>query len=218
MQCRKQNRTLRSSIDACIAQIAIRCGARLLHNDRDFEAIASVSTLNQIRVDTRPSHMTTTNSGSAFINVGERTNVTGSAKFRKLIEQGDYQAALDGRAPAGRERRADHRRQHGRGPARQREGDGDVPAADRVGAGHRARADHDRQLEVERHRGGPEVRAGQVDRQLDLDERGRGAVPRAGQEVPALRRRRRGHGVRREGPGRHQGPQGRDLRSAPTSC
>jgi 5-methyltetrahydrofolate--homocysteine methyltransferase len=32
--------------------------------------------------------------GSAFINVGERTNVTGSAKFRKLIEQGDYQAAL----------------------------------------------------------------------------------------------------------------------------
>ncbi len=36
----------------------------------------------------------TTNSGSSFINVGERTNVTGSAKFRKLIEQGDYQAAL----------------------------------------------------------------------------------------------------------------------------
>ena len=33
-------------------------------------------------------------SGSSFINVGERTNVTGSAKFRKLIEQGDYQAAL----------------------------------------------------------------------------------------------------------------------------
>jgi 5-methyltetrahydrofolate--homocysteine methyltransferase len=29
-----------------------------------------------------------------FINVGERTNVTGSAKFRKLIEAGDYQAAL----------------------------------------------------------------------------------------------------------------------------
>jgi 5-methyltetrahydrofolate--homocysteine methyltransferase len=29
-----------------------------------------------------------------FINVGERTNVTGSAKFRKLIEAGDYNAAL----------------------------------------------------------------------------------------------------------------------------
>jgi 5-methyltetrahydrofolate--homocysteine methyltransferase len=36
----------------------------------------------------------TTPSGSSFINVGERTNVTGSAKFRKLIELGDYQAAL----------------------------------------------------------------------------------------------------------------------------
>ena len=29
-----------------------------------------------------------------FVNVGERTNVTGSAKFRKLIEAGDYIAAL----------------------------------------------------------------------------------------------------------------------------
>jgi 5-methyltetrahydrofolate--homocysteine methyltransferase len=29
-----------------------------------------------------------------FINIGERTNVTGSAKFRKLIEDGDYPAAL----------------------------------------------------------------------------------------------------------------------------
>jgi 5-methyltetrahydrofolate--homocysteine methyltransferase len=32
---------------------------------------------------------------SLFVNVGERTNVTGSAKFRKLIEAGDYAAALD---------------------------------------------------------------------------------------------------------------------------
>jgi 5-methyltetrahydrofolate--homocysteine methyltransferase len=30
-----------------------------------------------------------------FVNVGERTNVTGSAKFRKLITSGDYAAALD---------------------------------------------------------------------------------------------------------------------------
>ena len=29
-----------------------------------------------------------------FVNVGERTNVTGSAKFRKLIEAGDFTAAL----------------------------------------------------------------------------------------------------------------------------
>ena len=30
-----------------------------------------------------------------FVNVGERTNVTGSAKFRKLVTAGDYNAALD---------------------------------------------------------------------------------------------------------------------------
>jgi 5-methyltetrahydrofolate--homocysteine methyltransferase len=30
-----------------------------------------------------------------FVNVGERTNVTGSAKFRKLIEADDYAAALE---------------------------------------------------------------------------------------------------------------------------
>ncbi len=29
-----------------------------------------------------------------FVNVGERTNVTGSARFRKLIKEGDYTAAL----------------------------------------------------------------------------------------------------------------------------
>jgi 5-methyltetrahydrofolate--homocysteine methyltransferase len=34
-------------------------------------------------------------SGSTFINIGERTNVTGSARFKKLIMAGDYNAALD---------------------------------------------------------------------------------------------------------------------------
>jgi len=32
---------------------------------------------------------------ATFINIGERTNVTGSAKFAKLIQAGDYDAALD---------------------------------------------------------------------------------------------------------------------------
>jgi len=32
---------------------------------------------------------------SLFVNVGERTNVTGSAKFRKLIEANDYTGALE---------------------------------------------------------------------------------------------------------------------------
>jgi 5-methyltetrahydrofolate--homocysteine methyltransferase len=37
----------------------------------------------------------TTQQTATFINIGERTNVTGSARFRKLIEKGDYAAALD---------------------------------------------------------------------------------------------------------------------------
>ncbi|QIK37724.1 methionine synthase [Caldichromatium japonicum] len=31
---------------------------------------------------------------SSFVNVGERTNVTGSARFRRLIQSGDYESAL----------------------------------------------------------------------------------------------------------------------------
>ncbi|MFT3965904.1 MAG: dihydropteroate synthase, partial [Sphingobium sp.] len=34
-------------------------------------------------------------STATFINIGERTNVTGSAKFKKLIMAGDYAAAVD---------------------------------------------------------------------------------------------------------------------------
>ena len=30
-----------------------------------------------------------------FVNVGERTNVTGSARFKKLIKEEDYEAALE---------------------------------------------------------------------------------------------------------------------------
>ncbi len=32
---------------------------------------------------------------SLFVNVGERTNVTGSARFRRLIKEGDYSTALE---------------------------------------------------------------------------------------------------------------------------
>jgi 5-methyltetrahydrofolate--homocysteine methyltransferase len=37
----------------------------------------------------------TLNSESLFANIGERTNVTGSARFRKLITDGDYETALE---------------------------------------------------------------------------------------------------------------------------
>ncbi|MBH0114803.1 methionine synthase [Novosphingobium sp. YJ-S2-02] len=34
-------------------------------------------------------------SGARFVNIGERTNVTGSARFKKLIMAGDYPAAIE---------------------------------------------------------------------------------------------------------------------------
>jgi 5-methyltetrahydrofolate--homocysteine methyltransferase len=36
-----------------------------------------------------------TQNSSRFVNIGERTNVTGSAKFKKLILAGDYEAAVE---------------------------------------------------------------------------------------------------------------------------
>ncbi len=37
----------------------------------------------------------TGNTSTSFVNIGERTNVTGSAKFKKLIMAGDYPAAVE---------------------------------------------------------------------------------------------------------------------------
>ncbi len=50
-----------------------------------------------ISVECRLSGLEPMNIGAEtlFINVGERTNVTGSAKFRRLIKEGDYETALD---------------------------------------------------------------------------------------------------------------------------
>src|SRR3546814_2741077 len=38
---------------------------------------------------------TTANASSSFVNIGERTNITGSARFKKLIMAGDYPAAVE---------------------------------------------------------------------------------------------------------------------------
>ena len=37
----------------------------------------------------------TTNASSSFVNIGERTNVTGSARFKKLIMNEDYETAIE---------------------------------------------------------------------------------------------------------------------------
>ena len=49
-ELRRQKRTLRSTIDCCIAQIAIDHRALILHEDQDFERIADIRPLLQRRL------------------------------------------------------------------------------------------------------------------------------------------------------------------------
>ena len=113
-----------------------------------------------------------------FVMVGERTNITGSKRFARLIESGDYEAALI--------------------VARDQVEDGaniiDVNMDEGLIDGEKAMtrflnlivgraddrqgADDDRQLEMDVIEAGPEVRSGEVDRQLDQPEGRRGRVPR----------------------------------------
>ena len=60
---------------------------------------------------------------SNFQMIGERTNVTGSARFARLIRAATSPTAVERRARAGARRRQHDRRQHGRGHARLRAGD-----------------------------------------------------------------------------------------------
>jgi predicted nucleic acid-binding protein len=50
---RRAGLTVRSPIDCCIAQLAIEHGCLLLHRDRDFETIAKVTSLRQLRLPKR---------------------------------------------------------------------------------------------------------------------------------------------------------------------
>ena len=103
-----------------------------------------------------------------FVMVGERTNVTGSARFRRLIEAATTSAALEVALEQVRgganllDVNMDADLLDGRA------GDDDVPEPHRDRAGGGAAADHGRQLALERARGRPQVPAGQGHRQLDL--------------------------------------------------
>lgn len=46
---RRQGLTVRSPIDCCIAQVALENDLLLIHNDRDFETIAQVRSLQHFR-------------------------------------------------------------------------------------------------------------------------------------------------------------------------
>ena len=151
--------------------------------------------------------------GARFVNIGERTNVTGSARFKKLVLAGDYDAAVE--------------------VARDQVENGaqiiDVNMDEGLLDGEQAMTTFLKRIAAEPDiarvpvmidsskwsviEAGPEMRVGQADRQFDQHEGRRGAVPRARAQVPRLRRRGRRHGVRRGRPGRHRGAQGRDLRA-----
>jgi len=50
-ELRRSGATVRSILDCCIAQIAISNKLTLIHNDRDFETIASIRPMRQQRLD-----------------------------------------------------------------------------------------------------------------------------------------------------------------------
>ncbi len=119
----------------------------------------------------------TINADSLFVNVGERTNITGSARFRRLIKEGDYDTALT------------VARQQVESGAQVIDVNMDEGMIDGVEAMDRfvkliaSEPDISRvplmidSSKFEVIEAGPQVRAGQADRQLDLDEGGRGEVP-----------------------------------------
>ncbi len=48
--CRKRGATVRSSVDCLVAAVALRHGLTVLHRDRDYQAIASVTGLSSLQV------------------------------------------------------------------------------------------------------------------------------------------------------------------------
>ncbi|MGG4610004.1 methionine synthase [Providencia sp. Me31A] len=75
------------------------CGTTPLHIKKMAEAVKGLRPrqLPDLSLECRLSGLEPLNIGvkSLFVNVGERTNVTGSAKFKRLIKEENYQEALD---------------------------------------------------------------------------------------------------------------------------
>ena len=74
------------------------CGTTSAHIEAIVEAVAELPPRRPPRIErrTRLSGLEPLNLGpdSLFANIGERTNVTGSARFRRLIKDDDYEGAL----------------------------------------------------------------------------------------------------------------------------
>lgn len=94
------------------------CGTTPVH----IAEIARVADGRAPRKVPAPSHVTTLSGletlrvtpEANFVNVGERTNVAGSAKFAGMIREGRYEEALSVARATGRRRGSDYRRLHGR--------------------------------------------------------------------------------------------------------
>ena len=99
-----------------------------------------------------------TTSSTNFVNIGERTNVTGSAAFKKLIMAGDYRQAVEvaRQQVENGAQVIDVNMDEGLLDAEC--GDDHLPQADRRRTRYRARPVHDRQLEMVGDRGGAEMR------------------------------------------------------------
>jgi 5-methyltetrahydrofolate--homocysteine methyltransferase len=127
-------------------------------------------------------------SDSLFVNVGERTNVTGSARFK----QADPRRRLRHRAGV-----AAQQVENGAQIIDVNMDEGLLDAEEAMvtflnliaAEPDIARAGHDRLLQVGGDRGRAALRAGQGDRQLDQPQGGRGGVPRAGALCRATARR-----------------------------
>ena len=146
--------------------------------------------------------------------VRERGRADQRHRVAQVREAGPRRGVRQGsgdRAAAGRERRPDARRQHGRGDARLPTGHDDVPPAHGVGARHQPGAGGDRLVQVVGDRGGAQVRPGEERRQLDQPQGGRGGIRPPGHPGAALRRGGDRHGLRRAGSGRHGRAQAGDL-------
>ncbi|MCT4656435.1 MAG: methionine synthase [Cohaesibacter sp.] len=85
--------------DGLINLVGGCCGTTPDHIRAIAEAVGAHKTR---AIPTVPQHMRlsglepfTLTPETNFVNIGERTNVTGSAKFRRLITEGDYETALD---------------------------------------------------------------------------------------------------------------------------
>ncbi len=130
-----------------------------------------------------------------FVNIGERANVTGSAKFRKLIQAGDYAAALE----VARDQVANGAEiidvNMDEGLLDSQKVMVEFLQSRRRRAGHSPRPGDGGQLQIRGDRGRAQMPARQARGQFDLAEGRRSQIRRTGENRPPPRRGGRGHGL-----------------------